>query len=65
MSMSAEERQLHQEYETANPVVRQAVYESWNAVRAVALAAGMSVAGDDRAEQLVAAIYRFVRDSAE
>jgi len=65
MSMTNEERRLHQEYETAHPIVKMATHDAYIAVRARMEADGMTIANDDRAEQLIVAIYRYIIDSAE
>jgi hypothetical protein len=65
MSMTAEESRLHEEYENAHPLVKQVVDAGWEAIRDRMKLEGMTVAGDDRAEKLVVAIYKFVVDSAE
>ena len=65
MSLSAEARRLHDEYENSISPIPQAVDEAYAAARAVLVEAGFSVSNSDPAEELVAYIYKYVIDSAE
>ena len=65
MSMTAEESRLHDQYEFSHPIIKMATDDAYQAVRARIEADGMIVANDDRAEQLVVAIYKYIIDSAE
>lgn len=65
MSMTREKTQWHLEYESAKPIIKDAVDEAYTAARKVLEAKGFSVANDDTAENLVAAIMEYLVDSAE
>jgi hypothetical protein len=55
----------HREYEGSKPVIRQAVDSSFSLVRNCLVDRGFSVANDDRAEILIAAIMEYLTESAD
>jgi hypothetical protein len=65
MSLSKEARFFHDEYERANSPVRQAVDSAADAAIQAIRGRGFDVSMSDPAEELVAAIYKYVIDSAE
>lgn len=65
MSMTPEQKQLHQQYQNSNESVRTVVDAAFHAASEMIIKNGMSVSFDDRAEIFVAAIYKYVVDSAE
>jgi hypothetical protein len=64
MSMTREASQLHEQYEAADSVVRQAVDDAYKAARVALESAGFDVDNSDPAEEFVAAIFKYVIDSA-
>lgn len=65
MSLTAEAKRLHAEYEETEGNIREAIDEAFNEAQKVLAAYGYAVSNDDPAEELVAAIYKYFVDSAE
>lgn len=64
MSMSRESTILHEQYEAAPPNIQWAVDRSYDCVRKTFEDFGFDVSNTDPAEELVAAIYKYLIDSA-
>jgi hypothetical protein len=62
--MTREESQLHVMYESAPLVIREAVDAAYDAVRLEFTQRGFNVDNSDPAEICVAAIYKYLVDSA-
>ena len=61
--MTIKDRRLHDQYGSAPTSQFAAINDAFEAARDVIAAAGFATAVDDRAENLVAEIYRYLRDS--
>lgn len=64
MSMTREASVLHEQYESADPLIQKAVDAAYTAARKEFESRGFTVSNTDPAEELVAAIYKYVIDSA-
>ena len=61
--MTKEQRDLHERYKNDSPKLRAMVDKAFNAVLSIMKIPDISLLGDDRAEALVAEIYRYYRDA--
>lgn len=64
MSIEWNTKVLHESYAHADPVIRRAVDEAFDAAQNIFSDYGFDVANDDRAETLVAHIYQYLIDSS-
>ena len=62
--MTREATILHEQYESAPPNIQQAVDRAYDYVRKEFENNGFDVSNSDPAEELVAAIYKYLIDSA-
>lgn len=60
MSMTREAKMFHSEYRKAPEQFREVVDESYQAVRSVFMAASLPLSNTDAAEELVAAIFKYM-----
>lgn len=56
---------MHEAYEKSPEIIQDAVDDAYTAVRTLFVERGFSVPNTDPAEELVAAIYKYLIDSAE
>ena len=56
---------MHNEYEKSNVIIQVTVDDAYDAVREIFEDRGFDVSNSDPAEELVAAIYKYLIDSAE
>ena len=65
MSLTREASQMDTAYEQAPRIIQDAVDDAYTAVRTLFVDQGFDVSSTDPAEELVAAIYKYLIDSAE
>lgn len=64
MTMTREASRLHQEYEDAPEAMREAIDAAYTAARKQLESRGFACSNDDDAEEFVAALYKYVAESA-
>lgn len=63
MSLSTDAKFWHSEYQRADKLVRNTVDRAFTAARGAIASTGMDTANDDRAEELIAAIMKYLTES--
>ena len=64
MSLTAEQKRLHDELDSADYVIYAAIDDAFYAAQRTLAEQGFDTANDDRAEELAVAIYKYFLDSA-